>query len=183
MIRQFKKYIPLGLQLLPVGIIAAGFIITAFYYPRLPATMPSGLTVTGQFTNEVTTTWYRANYLALVSVVLYALLTGFSYAFLVRSDDPGRHLGLNKTLRRKISKTYLETYRMSSVRMIFAATTFLTGALVATNLVLLRVSVGHDSGIYGYLPWLFYSGALVSAFRYYLVGREMKKTIRQAAGR
>lgn len=183
MIRKFQTFIPPVLQLLPLGIIAAGFIVTAVYYPHLPATMPSGLTVTGRITNEVSTSWYRANYLSLVSVVLYAVLMGFSYGFLVRHDDPGHHLGLDRNLRRRISRTYLESYRARSVRMIFAATTFLMGAMLATTLVLLRVAVGHESGLTGYLPWAFYAGALVSAFRYYLAGRDMKKTIRQAAGR
>ncbi|QRN86234.1 hypothetical protein JR334_03145 [Clostridia bacterium] len=181
--KKLWRFYPSYLELIPILAIVFTFAYALLQYPALPDSIAAGTAIDGSITAYMDKTLMQVLYSPISGLILYLVLTYFSYSRMSKLEGPDGELNMTKKMRKKLSPQFLESYRAFSVRMIFASIAGLVLATSLSSFIQIQASLGKAIAYIGILPWLFYIIAFVCAILQFIRTRSTRKTVQEAIGK
>lgn len=175
--KRLWRFYPPYLELIPIVtiIITIGYALLKF--PAMPESIAAGTAIDGSITAYADKSLLTILYSPLSALILYLVLTFFSYYRMAKLESPDGELSLPANLRKKLSPKFLDSYRQFSVRMIFAAISGLVLATCLSSFMQIQASLSRPIAYVGILTWVFYIVATLCAILQFLRTRSVRKTI------
>ncbi len=175
--KRLWRFYPPYLELIPLVTIIITIVYALLQFPAMPESIAAGTAIDGSITAYADKSLVTILYSPVSALVLYLVLTFFSYYRMAKLESPDGELSLPANLRKKLSTKFLDSYRQFSVRMIFAAIVGLVLATCLSSFMQIQASLSRPITYIGFLPWVFYIGAMVCAVLQFIRTRSVRKTV------
>lgn len=170
MLQRLRKGYPVRLEIISLALLAYTLYLVISSYASLPDRIPTHFDFQG-----VPDRWgSKAEVLVfpILSVALYAMLTGITVLFTVVTD-PRKLINLPQRMKDAITEAQAEKLRVFFMRSLFALKVLVQGLMAWLVYATIEVALGRNTGL-GAVP-LFFVAAILAVVGY-MVWKSFKIT-------